>query len=98
MEPKTAFILYSVGGAIDSNGLPYMRKNHIHYFQIQTGMAVCGLKQCDFVVYTNQGIYMVKTDFDDDFWKSTINTVRLFYTERVITTLLLQLGANTDSD
>ena len=59
MESKTASILDSVGGAIDSNGLPYIRKNHIYYFQIETGMAVCGLKQCDFVVCTNQGIYMV---------------------------------------
>ena len=38
MESKTASILDSVGGAIDSNGLSYIRKNHIYYFQIQNKM------------------------------------------------------------
>lgn len=93
MDPKSAFLLDSVGGAVDETGLPYIRKNHIHYFQVQTGMAVCGLKQCDFVVFTNLGIYMATIYFDEKFWKETINTVQLFYTEKVIPTLLLQLKA-----
>ena len=42
--------------------------------------------QCDFVVFTNMGIYMVKIEFKKGFWKSTINSVKLFCTERVITT------------
>lgn len=97
MDPKAAFLLGSVGGAIDCNGLPYIRENHIHYFQIQTGMAVCGLKQCDFVLFTNKGIFMVNIGFNKDFWKSTIRTVQLFYTEQIITTLLLQLAENMNN-
>ena len=61
MDPKMAFLLDTVGGAIDANGKHFLRKNHIHYFQVQTGMSVCGLKQCDFVVFTNMGIFMAKT-------------------------------------
>jgi hypothetical protein len=63
MDPKSAFLLDTVGGAINEAGFPYIRKNHIHYFQVQTGMAVCGLKQCDFVVFTNMGIYIAKVEF-----------------------------------
>ena len=84
MDPKSAFLLDTVGGAINEVGFPYIRKNHIHYFQVQTGMAVCGLKQCDFVVFTNMGIYIAKVEFDEEFWKSTISTVKLFHTKKRI--------------
>ena len=77
---QTAFLLDSVGGAIDCNGgEPCICKNHIHYFQIQTGMAVCGLGQCDFVVFTEKGIFMANIEFNEDFWKSTIRAVELFF-------------------
>ena len=91
MDPKTAFLLDSVGGPFNC------RKNHIHYFQIQTGMAVCGLKKCDFVVFTNKGIFVANIAFNEDFWKSTISTVQLFYTRKIISTLLLQLATNINS-
>jgi hypothetical protein len=98
MDPKSAFLLDTVGGAINEAGFPYIRKNHIHYFQVQTGMAVCGLKQCDFVVFTNMGIYIAKVEFDEEFWKSTISPVKLFYTKKIISALLLQIQESNDVD
>ena len=98
MDPKSAFLLDTVGGAINKAGFPYIRKNHIHYFQVQTGMAVCGLKQCDFVVFTNMGIFLAKVEFDEEFWKGTISTVKLFYTKKIIPALLLQIKENNDLD
>ena len=98
MDPKSAFLLDTVGGAINIAGFPYIRKNHIHYFQVQTGMAVCGLKQCDFVVFTNMGIFLAKVEFDEEFWKSTISTVKLFYTKKIIPALLLQIQESNDLD
>ncbi|CAB3995533.1 Carboxypeptidase D [Paramuricea clavata] len=98
MDPKSAFLLDTVGGAINEAGFPYIRKNRIHYFQVQTGMAVCGLKQCDFVVFTNMGIYIAKVEFDEEFWKSTISTVKLFYTKKIISALLLQIQGSNDLD
>ena len=91
MHPKEAFLLDTIGGCVDKNGTCYLRRNHLHYFQIQTGMAVCGVTQCDFIVFTNKGIHVVQVDFDKDFWESTINTVKAFYTRRIIKTLLLEL-------
>ena len=61
-------------------------------------MAVCGLGQCDFVVFTEKGIFMANIEFNEDFWKSTIRVVELFYTEQIITTLLLQLASNTNNN
>ena len=96
--PKQHFF-QTVDGAIDCNGEPYICKNHIHYFQIQTGMAVCGLKQCDFVVFTEKGIFMANIEFNEDFWKSTIRAVsELFYSEQIFTTLLLQLASNMSNN
>ena len=54
-------------------------------------MAVCGVTQCDFVVFTNKGIHIVTVDFDENFWKSTIDKVKKFYTQKIIKTLLLEL-------
>ena len=46
MDPKEAFLLETVGGDTDKNGNSFLKKTtHLHYFQIQTGMAVCGLKK-----------------------------------------------------
>ena len=43
-DPKIAFLLPTVGGKNDKNGNVFLDKNHLHYFQVQTGMAVAGLK------------------------------------------------------
>ena len=43
----------------DENGNVFLDKNHLHYFQVQTGMAVAGLKTCVFFTYTSKGIYIV---------------------------------------
>ena len=62
-------------------------------------MAVCGLKQCDFVVFTEKGIFMANIEFNEDFWKSTIRAVsELFYSEQIFTTLLLQLASNMSNN
>ena len=89
IDPKEAFLLDTIGGNIDKDGNYFLKTTHIHYFQIQTGMAVCGLKKCDFVVFTSKGIYVINIDFDEAFWNSTVNTVKTFYTKNIIRTLLL---------
>ena len=89
MDPKEAFLLETVGG--DKNGNYFLKTTHLHYFQIQTGMAVCGLKKCDFVVFTPKGIYVVNVNFDQAIWNSTSKTVKMFYTKNIISTLLTQM-------
>ena len=91
MDPKEPFLLGTVGGDTDKNSNYFLKTTHLHYFQIQTGMAVCGLKKCDFVVFTPKGIYVVNVNFDQAFWNSTIKTVKMFYTKNIISTLLTQM-------
>ena len=91
MDPKEAFLLETVGGDTEKYGNYFLKPTRLHYFQIQTGIAVCGLKKCDFVVFTPKGIYVVNVNFDQAFWNSTIKTVKMFYTKNIISTLLAQM-------
>ena len=86
----------SVGGAVDSNSLPYFRKHPHTLFSNPVGnMAVCGLKQCDFVVYTNQGVYNGENRF---LWRLLeVNNQHSSVILHWKSDYNLQLGANTDS-
>ena len=52
MHLKEALLLETVDANTDKDGNYFLKATHLHYFQIQTGMAVCGLTKCDFVVFT----------------------------------------------
>ena len=48
LDPKIAFLLPTVGGKKGENGNVFLDKNHLHYFQVQTGVAVAGFKNLRF--------------------------------------------------
>ena len=89
-DPKVAFLLPSVGGKKDKDGKYCLDENHIHYFQVQTGMAVSGLKTCDFVTYTSKGIFVVKINFNVNFWETVFATVYKFYCNQIVPSFLLE--------
>ena len=62
---------YPVCGIKDEDGKFYLNENHLHYFQAQTGMAVSGFNNCDFVTYMNKGILIVTINFNANYWKLT---------------------------
>lgn len=37
---------------IDEEGIPKLKKRHQYYGQIQFGMAILNLSECDFVIYS----------------------------------------------
>ena len=90
LDPKVAFLLPSVGGKKDKDGKYCLDKNHIHYFQVQTGMTVSGLKTCDFVTYTSKGIFVVKINFNINFWETVVATVYKFYCNQIVPSFLLE--------
>ena len=92
MDPKDAFLLDTVGGEIGADGQLKLKSNHLHYFQVQTQMAVRGLKTCDFVIFTSKGILIVEVNFDENFWAQVILKVSHFYTKYIIPALLLQFS------
>ena len=50
------------------------RAHNLQTFQSGIQVQGHGLKQCDFVVFTNMGIFIANVDFDKDFWKDSIDT------------------------
>ena len=75
LDPKTAFLSPSVGGVKDEDGNFYLDENHLHYFQVQTYMAVSGFNTCDFVTYTNKAIHVVTVNFNANFWETVVTKV-----------------------
>ena len=75
LAPKNAFLLPCVGGVKDENGNFSLDNNHLHYFQVQTYMAVSGHNTCEFVTYTSKGIHVVTINFNADFWKTVVTKV-----------------------
>ena len=90
LDPKIAFLLPTVGGKKDENGNVFLDKNHLHYFQVQTGMAVAGLKTCDFVTHTSKGIFIVTITFNDKFWVTVVATVYKFYCQQIVPSFLME--------
>ena len=90
LDPKTAFLLPSVGGVKDENGNFYLDENHLYYFQVQTYMAVSGFNTCDFVTYTSKGIHVVTVNFNANFWETVVTKVYKFYYKQIIPSILLE--------
>ena len=95
LDPKAAFLSDNVGGTCSADGQTELRNSHPYYYQVQTQMAVSGLKSCDFVIYTNIGIYIVEIDFNKQFWDDVISKVSIFYESKIIPALLLQLSSQS---
>ena len=94
LDAKSAFLLQSIGGQkwnIRWTKMPRLNKNHLHYYQVQTGMAVAGLNLCDFVTYTNKAIHVVQIPFDQEFWDHISAKASLLYVERIIPYMLVEL-------
>ena len=53
-------------------------------------MAVSGFKTYDFVTYTSKGIFVVKINFNANFWKTVVATVYKFYCNQIVPFFLLE--------
>ena len=91
LDAKSAFLFHSIGGKVNDNGTYHLDKNHLHYYQVQTAMAVTGLSVCDFVTYTNKGIHVVQIHFDQEFSNNISAKASLFYIERIIPYMFVEL-------
>lgn len=45
-----------------------LKKNSLHYSQVQGQMAICQVEWCDFVIYTKAGLNVERISFDEKFW------------------------------
>ena len=53
-------------------------------------MAVSGLKTCDFFTYTSKGTFVVKINFNANFWENIVATVYKFYCNQIVHSFLLE--------
>ena len=50
------------------NDQPKLKRTHVYYFQCQGIMAITGLQEIDFIVYTNKGLNVETIKFDERNW------------------------------
>lgn len=51
-------------------GQPRLKSTHPYFYQCQGIMAVCSLKEIDFIVYTEKDLHIENIKFDDGKWNS----------------------------
>ena len=83
-------MLPTVSGKKDENGNFFLDKNHLHHFQVQTSMAISGLKTCHFVTNKSKGIFIVTINFNDKFWETVVATVYKFYCQQKVPSFLME--------
>ena len=55
-----------------------------YYTQVQMSLGILGLKTCDFVVWTRQGIEMAEVPFDELYWNSLLCNLKTFFRDFVL--------------
>lgn len=56
-----------------------LKTNHKYYTQMQIQMHVTGIHDCDFVVWTPQGIYIQGVKYDKELVSSFLNKIDFYY-------------------
>jgi hypothetical protein len=57
--------------SLDKNNKPCLKSDHEYYYQVQGQMAITGVHECDFVVWTPKDMFVQTITFDSKFWNDT---------------------------
>ena len=63
-------------------------EGHKYYAQVQGQMAVTGVNECLFVVFTTKGIFATVVHVDGAYVRSMMTSLRTFYVEKVLPAML----------
>ncbi|KAK1899515.1 Alkaline nuclease [Dissostichus eleginoides] len=61
-----------------------LKSSHSYFTQVQFQMAVTGLHQADFVVFTLKETAVVPVTFDPELWEETLSKLETFYQDAVL--------------
>jgi hypothetical protein len=61
------------------DGQLHLKKSHNYYYQVTGQMALAGVNWCDFVVYTNKGLFVKRIYFDKILWQNMFTKLAQFY-------------------
>uniref|UniRef100_A0A1A7XC15 YqaJ viral recombinase domain-containing protein n=1 Tax=Iconisemion striatum TaxID=60296 RepID=A0A1A7XC15_9TELE len=62
----------------------HLKTSHSYFTQVQCQLAVTGLKQADFVVFTLKEMVVVPVTFDPTMWEETVTKLEVFYRKAVL--------------
>ncbi len=79
------------------DGPLFLKADHAYYYQVQAQMFICKASYCDFVVYTNNDLAIVRVLPDHDFIASTIANVSAFFKLAVLPELVGKFFSKTFS-
>lgn len=71
-KSKTGFFLETTGEVT-------LNKKHDYYYQVQGGMGILNVQECDFIVYTVKETKVFTVKFDKDFFEEMVSKLRRFY-------------------
>lgn len=63
-----------------------LKKRHTYYAQIQVGMALLNLEECDFVIYSScdDSIYIINVTFDHEYCRKLLKTLKNKFFEHML--------------
>ncbi|KAL3056824.1 hypothetical protein OYC64_007324 [Pagothenia borchgrevinki] len=61
-----------------------LKSSHSYFTQVQVQMAVTGVHQADFVVFTLKETAVVPVTFDPELWEETVSKLETFYQDAVL--------------
>ncbi|KAM9318945.1 uncharacterized protein KZ484_023255 [Pholidichthys leucotaenia] len=62
----------------------HLKTSHSYFTQVQVQLAVTGLRQADFVVFTLKDMAVVPVSFDAELWEETVSKLETFYKDAVV--------------
>ena len=69
--------------------IPKLKTTHKYYYQVQGELAITGMAWCDFVIWTEGGLFVQRVPFDEDLWQSVmLPKLVQFYSEHVVAEIL----------
>lgn len=68
----------------DNQGKLRLKRNHKYYYQIQTQLALCELKFCDFVVWSPKGMSVERIFVNNDLWSYMYPQLEAFHREYLV--------------
>uniref|UniRef100_A0A1X7UUA2 PHD-type domain-containing protein n=1 Tax=Amphimedon queenslandica TaxID=400682 RepID=A0A1X7UUA2_AMPQE len=81
----------------NTNGEIYLSTTHSYFDQIQGQMVVSEFKYCDFICWTNEGIFIERVYLDEEYEKDNFPKLKQFFTQFLLPELLTHSQENSGS-
>ncbi|XP_052254844.1 uncharacterized protein LOC127860420 [Dreissena polymorpha] len=75
-----------------------LKEGHRHYTQIQFQMFVCQKQFCDFVVYTNKGVFVQTVYYDSTFVKDLIDRCTTYAMSELVPAIIMKKMERGDNE